>query len=160
MKTMYRIDRMRRDYERFTAAEGYSIGFPVGDDIYAIEMTKIPRRFTRVQKETSGGYGLYVKIGAKDAKKLAPKATKVGTMADLIDSEGHINEKGERVFWNKGVMFEKLIWERNGMEFRGKDKIPFYESGDITIDGKEIQVKYRHARICYDKTLTRLKKGA
>ena len=28
---MTRLDRMRRDYERFTKAEGYIIGFPVGD---------------------------------------------------------------------------------------------------------------------------------
>ena len=27
------------------------------------------------------------------------------------------------------------------------------------IDGVEIQVKYLHARICYDTTLTKLKKG-
>lgn len=148
---MYRIDRMRRDYERFTAAEGYIIGFPIENDVYAIEFDKIPRRLTRVQKECSklgGGYGLYVKITKTDAKKLVKKASKVGTLDDITDS-----------IYNKGVMFEKLIWERNGMEFRGKDSVPFYKSGDITLDGKEIQIKYLHARICYDKVLTKLKKS-
>ena len=53
-------------------------------------------------------------------------------------------------------MFEKKIWELNGMEFRGKDSVRFYESGDITIDGKEIQIKFEWARICYDRTLKRL----
>lgn len=149
---MYRIDRMRRDHERFTAAEGYIIGFPIENDVYAIEFDKIPRRLTRVQKECSklgGGYGLYVKITKTDAKKLVKKAYKVGTLDDITDS-----------IYNKGVMFEKLIWERNGMEFRGKDSVPFYKSGDITLDGKEIQIKYLHARICYDKTLKKLSKGA
>lgn len=148
---MYRIDRMRRDYERFTAAEGYIIGFPIENDVYAIEFDKIPRRLTRVQKECSklgGGYGLYVKITKTDAKKLVKKASKVGTLDDITDS-----------IYNKGVMFEKLIWERNGMEFRGKDSVPFYKSGDITLDGKEIQIKYLHARICYDKVLIKLKKS-
>lgn len=152
---MYRIDRMRRDYEKFTAAEGYIIGFPVDNDVYAIQFDRIPRKYTRVQKECSscgGGYGLYVNVkGKKVAQDLLRKAVKVGTVDELIDPNGK---------WNKGVMFEKMVWEHNGMEFRGKDKVPFFESGDITIDGKEIQVKYLHARICYDRTLTKLKKGA
>ena len=28
---MYRLDRMRKQYEQFTAAEGYAIGFHIGD---------------------------------------------------------------------------------------------------------------------------------
>jgi hypothetical protein len=56
-------------------------------------------------------------------------------------------------------MFEKLVYEANGQEFRGKDNVKFTEGGDIVINEKEIQIKYEHARICYDKTLTKLKKG-
>ena len=55
--------------------------------------------------------------------------------------------------------FEKSVYEYFGQTFRGKDSVRFYQSGDITIDGVEIQVKYLHARICYDTTLTKLKKG-
>ena len=143
---------MRRDYERFTAAEGYAIGFHIGDDVYCVMLDTIPRRFTRVQKEckrAGGGYGLYINVRTKKAKnELIKKAVKVGTMADL---------KGQ---YNRGVMFEKLIYEINGQAFRGKDNVRFTEGGDIVIDGKEIQVKYEHARICYDKTLKKLKKGA
>lgn len=141
---------MRRDYERFTAAEGYAIGFHIGDDVYCAMLDTIPRRFTRVQKEckrAGGGYGLYINVRTKKAKnELIKKAVKVGTMADL---------KGQ---YNRGVMFEKLIYELNGQTFRGKDNVRFTESGDIVINGKEIQVKYEHARICYDKTLQKLKK--
>lgn len=148
---MYRIDRMRRDYERFTAAEGYAIGFHIGDDVYCAMLDTIPRRFTRVQKEcerVGGGYGLYINVSTKKAKnELIKKAVKVGTMADL---EGQ---------YNRGVMFEKLIYELNGQTFRGKDNVRFTDGGDIVINGKEIQVKYEHARICYDKTLTKLKKN-
>ena len=147
---MYRLDRMRRDYERFTGAEGYAIGFHIGDDVYCAMLDTIPRRFTRVQRECSscgGGYGLYINVKSKKAKaELMKKAVKVGTLADL---------EGE---YNKGVMFEKLVYEINGQTFRGKDNVRFTEGGDIVIDGKEIQVKYEHARICYDKTLKKLKK--
>ena len=141
---------MRRDYERFTAAEGYAIGFHIDDDVYCVMLDTIPRRFTRVQKEckrAGGGYGLYINVRTKKAKnELIKKAVRVGTMADL---------KGQ---YNRGVMFEKLIYELNGQTFRGKDNVRFTEGGDIVINGKEIQVKYEHARICYDKTLQKLKK--
>ena len=93
--------------------------------------------------------GLYINVKSKKAKnELLKKAVKVGTLEDITDEK-----------YNKGVMFEKLVYELNGQEFRGKDAVPFYQSGDITIDGKEIQVKYERARICYDTTLTKLKKA-
>lgn len=157
---MYRLDRMRKQYEQFTAAEGYIIGFRDGDKVYAVDLDKIPRRYTRIQKESKsngGGYGLYVKITEPAIlSELMPKAYYVCELADLIDNDGHLNGKGELKHFNKGVMFEKKIWELNGMEFRGKDSVRFYESGDITIDGKEIQIKFEWARICYDRTLKRL----
>ena len=161
---MKRLDRMRKQYEQFTAAEGYIIGFPVGNDVYAIEMNKIPRRFTCIQKESKsngGGYGLYVKVTqAKFREYLLKRAYKVGTIEDISDTVGYINNKGKQVYLNKGVMFEKLIWERNGQTFRGKDSVGFHKAGDITLEGKEIQVKYAHARICYDRTLQKLARAS
>lgn len=159
---MYRLDRMRKQYEQHTKAEGYIIGFHIGEDIYYIKLDKIPRRYTRIQKESSsngGGYGLYVKITEpKILEEILPKATYIGKLTELIDTEGHLDKKGKVKYFNKGVMFEKKIYETYGQEFRGKDNVPFYKSGDITIDGKEIQVKYEWARICYDRTLRNLSK--
>lgn len=149
---MTRLDRMRRDYEKFTKAEGYIIGFPVGDMVYGAKLDKIPRRYTKVQKECSkmgGTYGLYINVKSKKAQaELMKNAFPVCSLAEL--------ESGK---YNKGVMFEKSVYEYFGQTFRGKDSVRFYQSGDITIDGVEIQVKYLHARICYDTTLTKLKKG-
>ena len=149
---MYRIDRMRRDYERFTGAEGYAIGFHVGEDVFVAMLDRIPRRYTKVQKECAkmgNNFGLYVNVKSKKAKaELMKKAVLVGTVAELEDDK-----------YNKGVMFEKLVYEINGQKFRGKDNVRFTEGGDIVIDGKEIQIKYERARICYDSTLKKLKKG-
>lgn len=146
---MYRLDRMRRDYQRFTKANEYIVGFPIDEDVYGARLDKIPRRYLRVQRETDGTFGLYLCVNTKKFKRqLLKKAEKICSLSDLIDSK-----------YNKGVMFEKKIYEHYGQEFRGKDRVPFHKSGDITIDGKEVQVKYLHARMCYDKTLTRLKKS-
>jgi cytolysin (calcineurin-like family phosphatase) len=96
-----------------------------------------------------GTYGLYINVKSKKAQaELMKNAFPVCTLAELEDGT-----------YNKGVMFEKSVYEYFGQTFRGKDSVRFYQSGDITIDGVEIQVKYLHARICYDTTLTKLKKG-
>lgn len=149
---MTRLDRMRRDYEKFTKAQGYIVGFPVGDMVYGAKLDKIPRRYTKVQRECSkmgGTYGLYINVKSKKAQaELMKNAFPVCSLAELEDGT-----------YNKGVMFEKAVYEYFGQTFRGKDSVRFYQSGDITIDGVEIQVKYLHARICYDTTLTKLKKG-
>lgn len=150
---MYRLDRMRKQYEEFTAAQGYIIGFEMNGIVYGVEFDKIPRRYTKVQRECSkagGGYGLYVNINTKKIKmQLMKKAFEVGTIEEL-----------ESETYNKGVMFEKMVYEFFGQEFRGKDNVPFHQAGDITIDGKEIQVKFLKARICYDRTLKKLSQGA
>lgn len=149
---MTRLDRMRKDYEKFTKAQGYIVGFPVGDMVYGAKLDKIPRRYTKVQRECSkmgGTYGLYINVKSKKAQvELMKNAFPVCSLAELEDGT-----------YNKGVMFEKAVYEYFGQTFRGKDSVRFYQSGDITIDGVEIQVKYLHARICYDTTLTKLKKG-
>lgn len=151
---MYRLDRMRKQYEEFTAAQGYIIGIPNADGmVYGAKLDKIPRRYTKVQREcskTGGGYALYINVkNKKFQKQLMKNAVAMGTIEEL--------ENGE---YNKGVMFEKMVYEYYGQEFRGKDNVPFHKAGDITIDGQEIQVKYLHARICYDKTLKKLSQGA
>ena len=148
---MYRLDRMRKEYEQFTAAEGYAIGFHIGNEVYCAMLDRIPRRYTKIQKECSriGGYGLYINIKNKKFKnELMKKAFLIGTLADIEPTPEY----------NRGVMFERLVYIAFGQEPRAKDNIRFYEAGDITINGKEIQVKYEHARICYEKTLRKLSK--
>jgi hypothetical protein len=146
------IEEMLEIYERFTAAQGYIIGFHVGEDVYYKTFDRLPKEYLRIQKESrsnGGGYGLYIKIGQIEAVSLSFDAVYVGKLTDLFGSEGR---------YNRGVMFEKVIYETNGQEFRGKDNVPFYKKGDITIDGKEVQVKYEWARICYERTLRNLTK--
>lgn len=154
---MYRLDRMRKDYERFTAAEGYIIGFPVGEDIYCAMIDKIPRRYCTIQKECSshgGGLGLYISIKNKKKKNELLRKKDTFYLCKLSD----LNNKE---IGNRGKVLEKLLAERFNVEWRGSaDKEPFYKCGDLVINGKEIQVKYEHARICYDKTLKKLQKRA
>ena len=151
---MYRLDRMRRDYERFTKAESYIIGFELDGIVYGGIVKEIPRRYLTIQREKlrngSHDYGLYVNARSKKVKnELLKNSIVLGTSEDLIDEK-----------YNKGVMLEKLVYEYYGQEFKGKDAIPFYESGDINVNGVEIQVKFGLARVVSNGTLTRLKNRA
>ena len=84
---MYRLDRMRKQYEKLTAAQGYIIGFEMNDIIYGVELDKIPRRYTKVQKECSkagGGYGLYINVNTKKIKnQLIKKPLKLAQSRNL-----------------------------------------------------------------------------
>lgn len=151
---MYRLDRMRKDYEKFTKAESYIIGFELDGVVYGGLLKEIPRRFLTIQREKlrngSHDYGLYVNARSRKVKnELLKNSIVLGTSEDLIDTK-----------YNKGVMLEKLVYEYYGQEFRGKDNVPFYESGDINVNGTEIQVKFGLARVVSNGTLTRLKKSA
>ena len=59
---------------------------------------------------------------------------------------------------NKGVAFEREIYRKNGQEPRAKDSVGFWKSGDITIDGKEFQVKRNGAQIVTFQTIHNLQK--
>ena len=151
---MYRLDRMRKDYEKFTKAESYIIGFELDGVVYGGLLKEIPRRYLTIQREKlrngKHDFGLYVNARSKKVKnELLKNSIILGTSEDLIDTK-----------YNKGVMLEKLVYEYYGQEFRGKDNVPFYESGDITINGTEVQVKFGLARVVSNGTLTRLKKSA
>lgn len=150
---MYKLDRMRRDYARFTKAQAYLLCFENNGTVYGGYVEEIPRRMLKVhQEKVNGSYqkSLYVNMKTKKTQnELMKNAIILGTSEDLIDEK-----------YNKGVMAEKLVYEYFGQEFRGKDNVPFYISGDINVDGIEIQVKFGLARVVSDSTLTRLKKSA
>ena len=54
--------------------------------------------------------------------------------------------------YNKGENFEKMVTEYFGQEWH-KDTVPFWEAGDITLDGKEVQIKLDSATLMNTKHL-------
>jgi hypothetical protein len=59
--------------------------------------------------------------------------------------------------YNRGEIFEKLITEYFGQEWK-KDTVPFWEQGDIRLNGKEVQIKLDTATLTSTKQIARLKK--
>lgn len=143
---------MIRNYRKFSAAEAYALGFVYDHKLYVAYVDEIAPRYMRVEHESS-------KKGGK--QKLQLRLTKP-YMAQLM-RKGAECLGGEELLigdYNKGVEFERLISERNGIEYRGKDSVGFWVAGDVEINGKQVQVKMNGAQIVVENTLENLKKKA
>lgn len=141
---------MIKNYRKFSAADGYILGFIYKHNVYMVEVEEIMPRYMRVEHESSkkGGCAkLQLRLPQNYQEQLIRKG------AICLGSEEILN--GE---YNKGVEFERIISEMNGQAFRGKDNVGFWVEGDLNINGKEIQVKFNGAQIVVEKTLKKLQK--
>ena len=143
-------ETMIKNYRKFSAAQGYILGFEYKHNIYSIMVDEIPPRYMTVERESSkkgGAQKLQLRLKKAYREQLIRKgATYMGGEEILIGK------------YNKGVEFERLISEINGQEFRGKENVGFWVEGDIEINGRQIQVKFNGAQIVVEKTLERLKR--
>jgi hypothetical protein len=141
---------MIKNYRKYSAADSYILGFIYKHEVYAVEVAEIMPRYMRVEHESSkkGGCAkLQLRLPQNYQKQLIKKGAVVIGSEDILQGE-----------YNKGVQFEKVISEMNGQEFRGKDNIPFYEAGDLEINGKQVQIKFNGAQIVVERTLKKLQK--
>lgn len=143
---------MIRNYRKFSAADAYILGFIYKHQVYMVEVAEIMPRYMRVEHESSKKGGC-AKLQLRLPKQYQEQLIRKGAVA--IGSEEILN--GE---YNKGVEFERIISEMNGVEFRGKDNVPFYVEGDLNINGKEVQIKFNGAQIVVERTLKKLQKRA
>ena len=144
-------ETMIKNYRKFSAADSYILGFEYQHNIYAIEVNEIAPRYMRVERLSSRKGG---------ARKLQLRLTK--TYKEQLIRKGARLIGNEEILigeYNQGVEFERVVFEMNGQEFRGKDNIGFWVEGDIEINGKQIQVKFNGAQIVVETTLERLKRA-
>jgi hypothetical protein len=111
---------------------------------------EIAPRFMRVERESSKKGGKQ-KLQLRLTKPLQLQLIRKG--AECIGDESLL--QGE---YNKGVEFERIISERNGVEYRGKDSVGFWVAGDVIVNGRQCQVKLNGAQIVVETTLENLKK--
>ena len=143
-------ETMIRNYRKFSAADGYILGFIYKHEVYAVAVKEIMPRYMRVEHESSKKGGC-AKLQLRLTKKYQEQLIRKG--AECLGDESILN--GE---YNKGVEFERVMAEYFGQEWRGKDNVPFYVAGDLEIAGKQAQVKFNGAQIVVERTLNNLKK--
>ena len=139
---------MINNYRKYSMADSYIIGFISQGMLYFTEAKEIAPRFLNVEQASRNqGFNLRLRMKADYRNRLAKKSTCLGS-ADLLIADKY----------NKGEIFEKIITEYFGQTWV-KDTIPFYEDGDITVNGAKIQIKLDSATLCNTKQLAKIKKG-
>lgn len=141
--------RMIKLYRQYSGADSYIIGFVYKHELYMIEVDEImPRQIQVLHTSHRNGYQPKLQLVLNNHLKeqfIRKGATHLGSEEMVMNKE-----------FNKGVEFERLICEMNGIEFRGKDNVGFWAGGDVEINGKQVQVKFQGAQIVAEKTLKRL----
>lgn len=139
---------MIRNYRKYSVADSYIIGFVYGGNVYFTEVKEIAPRFLNIEEASRNqGMNLRLRIKAQYRAQLSKKAICLGSADILTESK-----------YNKGEIFEKYITEFFGQVWE-KDTIPFYEDGDITVDGRKVQIKLDSATLCNTKQIAKLKRG-
>jgi hypothetical protein len=145
-------ETMIRNYRKFSAADAYILGFIYQHNAYMVEVEDIMPRYMKVERcsmQNGGARKLQFRLNNQYKEELIRKgATCIGS-EDVVIGD-----------YNKGVEFERLVYEMNGQTYRGKDSVGFWVAGDININGRELQVKFEGAQIVVETTLENLKKKA
>ena len=143
-------DEMLRTYADHSAADAYILGFVNGGKLYAIELPELPDEVLKLDHASSKRGGMAkIRVRVAKAVKLAMLATgravMVGTPDDLTADGAH----------NRGENFERIMTERAGQRWT-KDSVPFWVAGDLTVNGRELQIKLDGAELTNEKTLAGL----
>lgn len=140
---------MIRNYRKFSVADSYILGFIYDKMLYMLEVAEIAPRFLNVE-EASRNQGENLRLRLKKAHKtsLMKKNPICLGSADCLNAEKY----------NKGEIFEKLVTEYFGQVWK-KDTVPFYKDGDITVNGKKIQIKLDSATLMNTKQIKNIKKA-
>lgn len=138
-------------YNELTAAEGYILGFTQDHNLYYVKVNHLPDEILRYGRASSkrGGFAkIRVRISASIRKAYIESgdAVLIGSETMLTDDDAH----------NKGENFERIITETLTPEKWVKDSIPFNVAGDITLNGKQIQIKFADAELTNEKALTKV----
>lgn len=138
---------MTETYRKNTAADEYWFGFILAGMVYVVCGLTLDELLTLCRMDrasTAKGGFKKIRIRAKvDAlKALLPRSILLGDESILMDDR-----------YNKGDMFEKAIVERFTGEQWVKNSVPFFMAGDVTIDGKQVQVKFNGAELTNEKIL-------
>ena len=141
MKAQHQKNWYIRVYRQLSKADYYIIGFVVNGMVYIATLEKIPPRFIKLY----GDHLRIKKFSDKDIGYLMRKgATYLCNEADLL-----------AIHKNRGMALERYIKGLYNIDNSKHDSTPFYTKGDITINHKEVQIKFDHGHMAKHNTLVK-----
>jgi len=144
------LETMLNLYNILSASHLYILGFLFNGILYYVAMNfEQMKKFARLDRmsEKRGGLAkVRIKLSKAQKLELLKMATACGIESDLA-----VDEK-----YNRGDNFERIITELLTAEKWSKNSVPFNISGDIAINGENIQIKLDGCEITNEKLLRKM----
>ena len=122
------------------ASDALILGFCYEGTAYTIRLPEVPERFVKLSRSSSshkrGMQTLRLRLTVTDKEELIAAGAEIFGKAEILHDPK----------LNKGQMLEKIVTERAGQVWKPNNK-PFWEGGDVVIDGVDYQVKFEEATL-------------
>ena len=139
-KTVYMLNR----YTENAYTDKYIIGVNRKGVIYATFHNSVVLPLIVMSGKTEKGLET---IRYRPNNKTRDMLLRTATKVLPICTEKELEALNKAVKYNRGEIFEKLVFEKFGQVWH-KDSTPYTEAGDIEIDSTPYQIKYEQATIC------------
>ncbi len=137
-------------YDRYAYTHNYIFGFVFRHNVYMVNADASVLPYIMKLDKASRGQGMALRF--KPDKEQKTLLLSMG--ATLLCSEIHFNEVYAACKYNRGEVFEKMVTEAFGQEWK-KDNIPYTKAGDVTVNGIAYQIKFEKATFTNEKSLLR-----
>lgn len=145
------LENLIEKYNKISFAHNYILGFSDNGKIYAVITDEtILSSVCKIDKGSRNGGNSLRFIPTKKQKAILKTLNPI-----YITSVDDFTKQLQSFKYNKGELFEKLITEFFGQEWK-KDYIPFTQAGDIIVNNVSYQIKFQYATFVTEGTLSRL----
>lgn len=147
------LHNMIETYNRFSFTHNYIIGFEYKGIIYYGFFTSEILPYILNVTPASRGCGMALRYRPNNAQRISMLPN-----CEILCSAEYFNALVKNTKYNRGEIFEKIVTERNGQEWK-KDNVPFTVAGDIVLNGTHYQIKYEKATFINEAQIDRLSRG-
>lgn len=151
MKDMAIFNKLVEGYNAHAYTHNYIYGFYFENKVWMVITDSTINPYILTLDKASGGQGHSLRFKPTKTQKLVLMTKQ----PELICSKKFFETEVKNSKYNRGEIFEKMVSEMFGVKWE-KDRIPFWEGGDLEINGKAYQVKFEKATFTNEKTLARL----
>lgn len=143
-----KMENLLIGYNATTAATLYFIGFILHGLIYGGFVKVLPLEALQLSREsTARGGALKIRVRFKKDTKLTLKARGIVKPLTTITAL----EVDKR--YNRGDNFEKWVVENIAGKQWAKNSTPYWISGDMELNGEQVQIKFDGAELVNEKSL-------
>lgn len=146
---------LAKTYNEMNATHNYIFGFVRKHIVYKVTLQNVTAETIAIISKVD--YDSRNKTASLRFIPTVAQTTYLMTLnPEKVCTEEEFESRVKANKYNRGENFENIIYEQNNMNW-SKDKKPFTEDGDITINGTPYQIKYNKATFANMKTLENLK---